>query len=179
MKSPYLKQWYWNFQQFSQGSFARISKKIVLEQTAVQNRLVFSITQGEEIFTERWKLGKHSFRPAHGPSTKAFFFIPSSHMQEPHFPLEVSLEWFSDQAESQSSHPSSLCICWIDDRSSQLWSKNLVTPSMWDNIHKHNFLLCGRAPVLAPSVFIIPSDCCIPGRQEGRWDSLTSFPKVP
>jgi len=53
MKSPFLKQRCWIFQQFSQGLFARTSKEIVLEQTVVWNRPVFSTTWGEEIFTQR------------------------------------------------------------------------------------------------------------------------------
>lgn len=80
MKSPFLKRWYCNFQQFSQGPFARTSKNPVLEQTAIWNRPVFSINQGEEIFTERWKLAKQIFRPfVHSPSTTALPLFPFSH----------------------------------------------------------------------------------------------------
>lgn len=95
MKSPFLKQWYWNSQQFSQGLFPRTSKKTVLEQTAIWNRPVFSITWGEEIFTEvkisEAKLQIFCARPKH----QSFLLRLPSHMQEPHFPLAASLKALS------------------------------------------------------------------------------------
>lgn len=92
MKSPFLNQWYWNFQQFSQGPFARTSKKTVLEQTAVRNRPVFSITWGEEIFTEV-KIREAKLQTFYALSQpRSLLLIPCSHMQEPHFPLAASLK---------------------------------------------------------------------------------------
>lgn len=188
MKSPFLKQWYCNFQQFSQRPFARTSKNSVLEQTAIWNRPVFSINQGEEIFTERWKLVKPIFRPfVHSPSTRAFSLFPFSHAratlssgsQPQNTAIPVAQKLFSDQTESQFSHLSSLFIRWSDDRSIQLWSKNVVTPSKWDSIHKRRVLPRGRAPALLPNVSIIPFEYGIPGGQEGRQESLSPFPKVP